>query len=80
MEVIIITTFALGIIGLVIYGAYKNHTTCDERAVLIDGTTIDCIRASSYNSGMTHLHQCDGDVIEVPTARIKIIEYIEDKK
>ena len=72
--------FVMIITGVLFWFIYvdikKDLTVVDTRVELVDGTKYNCIEASSYNSGMTHLRLKNKNIV-IPSKRIKIIERIK---
>jgi len=74
--IITIVLLVLSIYSVGMYFAIKQSNKCDERVFLKDETTIDCINASSFDSGMTSIKTCEGERMQIPTINIKIIKQI----
>lgn len=51
----------------------KESNTCNRHVKFMDSTELDCRRAQSYDDGTTHIVNCKGDLVIVPTIRIKEI-------
>ena len=72
--VVLVVGFSLGI---VIFIDHKNDKVCDTLVILDDDTKIECTKSSSHNNGMTWIKTCNGENMEIPTYRIKMIKHIE---
>jgi hypothetical protein len=59
------------------YLMYRDESVCDELVILQDNSQIECASVTSYDSGMTRIKQCNGEIIEVPTITIKMVKQIE---
>ena len=79
LEIILITVTVLTIYAIGAYFVVQESKICDERVFLNDGTTIDCTRTNSFDSGMTSIRTCKGDKMEIPTITIKKITEIKKK-
>lgn len=79
MDKVIGLIFGMSIVGVLFWFVYvdikKDLTVVDTRVELVDGTIYDCIEATSYKSGMTHMRLKSKSII-IPSNRIKIIERI----
>lgn len=67
-------TICIFLYGLFIFLAIKDSNECDESVTFLDGSTIECRSACSYEDNTTHIRKCDGQLIIVPTIRIKEIK------
>lgn len=79
MDKVIGLIFGMSIVGVLFWFVYvdikKDLTVVDTKVELFDGTIYDCIEATSYRSGMTHMRLKNKNII-IPSNRIKIIERI----
>ena len=79
MDKVIGLIFGMSIVVCLFWFVYvdikKDLTVVDTKVELLDGTIYNCIEATSYKSGMTHLRLKKKNII-IPSNRIKIIERI----
>lgn len=61
------------------YFIVQDSNVCDERVYLNDGTTIDCTRTNSFDSGMTDIRTCNGENMQIPTVNITKIKELKTK-
>lgn len=73
LAILAVILFSFGISYLM----YLDESVCDELVILQDNSQIECASVTSYDSGMTHIKQCNGETIEVPTITIKMVKQIE---
>jgi hypothetical protein len=73
LAILVVILFSFGIS----YTMYQENSVCDELVILQDNSQIECASVTSYDSGMTHIKQCNGELIEVPTITIKMVKHIE---
>jgi hypothetical protein len=80
MDKVIGLIFGMSIVGVLFWFVYvdikKDLTVVDTKVELLDGTIYNCIEATSYSSGMTHMRLKNKNII-IPSKRIKIIERIK---
>lgn len=72
LAILAVILFSFGISYLM----YLDESVCDELVILQDNSQIECASVTSYDSGMTHIKQCNGEIIEVPTITIKMVKQI----
>ena len=77
-KTIIIGILFVTFVSVGMYFLIKKDMVCDEHVVLEDGKEYDCRSVSSYSNGMSCINLCDGDIICVPTHRIKIVTPIKN--
>ena len=79
MDKVIGLIFGMSIVVVLFWFVYvdikKDLTVVDTKVELVDGTIYDCIEATSYKSGMTHMRLKNKNII-IPSNQIKIIERI----
>ena len=72
LAILAVILFSFGISYLM----YLDESVCDELVILQDNSQIECASVTSYDSGMTRIKQCNGEIIEVPTITIKMVKQI----
>lgn len=65
-------SYAIGI-GFAIHESNK----CNRHVKFTDDTEMDCRKVNSYNDGTSHIRTCEGNLIIVPTLRVKEITEIK---
>jgi hypothetical protein len=77
---IILVVVITGLIyGGIMYLVIEDSKVCDEQVTLDDGTLIKSTNVVSRDSGMSTIETCDGERIQVPTIKIKMITRDESK-
>lgn len=78
MTVITVVLVSYGII--IIYWDIENGKVCDELVIMNDGSQIEATKVTTYENGMSYIHQCNGEQVEIPTINIKMIKEIKSLK
>lgn len=74
---ILLAITSLLVYGTIFYLFYEDSKICNELVIMNDESQIEAKEVNTFENGMSHVYQCNGEEVHIPTINIKMVKKIK---